>query len=98
MAVQVEPAAIQVPASGGNVSLQLMNGNNEDRFAFKIKSSNNHTTQVEVIRYPGQAGNLLRCGRIGYSKRQGHLPSWIFGRVQGRRSYGCCMSMAAGRT
>uniref|UniRef100_A0A915M6V5 Uncharacterized protein n=2 Tax=Meloidogyne incognita group TaxID=654580 RepID=A0A915M6V5_MELJA len=71
---------------------------NNDRFAFKIKSSNNHTTQVEVIRYPGQAGNLLRCGRIGYSKRQGHLPSWIFGRVQGRRSYGCCMSMAAGRT
>ena len=29
MAVQVEPAAIQVPASGGNVSLQLMNGNPE---------------------------------------------------------------------
>ncbi|CAK5073257.1 unnamed protein product [Meloidogyne enterolobii] len=38
MAVQVEPAAIQVPASGGNVSLQLMNGNPEVVFIF----SSNH--------------------------------------------------------
>ncbi|CAK5026335.1 unnamed protein product [Meloidogyne enterolobii] len=68
MAVQVEPAAIQVPASGGNVSLQLMNGNPEVRFAFKLKSSNNEhyrvnpvfgfvepgaAAQVEVIRQNG---------------------------------------------
>nr|CAD2136478.1 unnamed protein product [Meloidogyne enterolobii] len=49
MAVQVEPAAIQVPASGGNVSLQLMNGNPEVRFAFKLKSSNNEHYRVNPV-------------------------------------------------
>ena len=39
MAVQVEPAAIQVPASGGNVSLQLMNGNPEVSLFLFFKSS-----------------------------------------------------------
>ncbi|KAF7637686.1 MSP domain-containing protein [Meloidogyne graminicola] len=47
--VSVEPAAIQVPAAGGNVSLQLMNGNAEVRFAFKLKSSNNTHYRVNPV-------------------------------------------------
>jgi hypothetical protein len=40
MAVSVEPAAVNVPAAGGNVSLQLTNGNPEVLYFIKSTFSN----------------------------------------------------------
>nr|CAD2164815.1 unnamed protein product [Meloidogyne enterolobii] len=49
MAVQVDPPSVQLPAGGGNVALKLINAGLEQRFAYKLRSSNNEHYRVNPV-------------------------------------------------
>jgi hypothetical protein len=47
--VTVKPATIEVPATGGSVSLELQNSAPEARFCFKVKSTDNVHYRVKPV-------------------------------------------------